>query len=110
MVPLIKDNLDAIITIARAHHVKSLWLFGSATGRGIDGNEFGPHSDVDFLVEFEDIVYDFENFNANDNYCSLEEKMEALLGRKVDFVTRIYIRNPYFKKNVEQQKLKIYAA
>ena len=58
MTPLIANNLDGIIRIAKAHHVKSLWFFGSATGQGIDGHEFGPNSDVDFLVEFEPEIYD----------------------------------------------------
>lgn len=110
MVPLITDNLDAIIRIARAHHVKSLYVFGSATGHGIDGNEFGPDSDVDFLVEFTDIIYDFENFDAASNYFDLVDQLEALLGRRVDLVNRNTITRPRVKQYIEQQKQFIYAA
>ena len=110
MVPLITDNLNAIIDIARAHHVKALYVFGSATGRGIDGNEFGPDSDVDLLVEFTDIIYDFENFDAADNYFDLVEQLETLLGRRVDIINRNTITRPRFKQFVEQQKQTIYAA
>lgn len=111
MVPLIAKNLDAIRSIAKAHHVKNLWVFGSAaTGRGIDGNEFGPESDVDLLVEFTDIIYDFDNFDYIGNADDLFESLKSLLGRKVDLVYVTSLRNRRFIEQIEQQKQMIYAA
>lgn len=111
MVPLIENNIDAIRSIAKAHHVKNLWVFGSAaTGWGIDGNEFGPESDVDLLVEFTDIIYDFDNFDYIANADGLLESLNSLLGRKIDLVYITSLRNRRFIKQVEQQKRMIYAA
>ncbi len=111
MVPLITENLDAIIRIAKAHHVKNLWVFGSAaTGHGIDGDEFGPDSDVDLLVEFTDIIYDFENFDYISNADSLIEELETLFARKVDMAYVTSLRNRRFMQQVEQQKQMIYVA
>ncbi len=30
MIPIVKDNIDAIINVCKTHHLKSLYLFGSA--------------------------------------------------------------------------------
>jgi predicted nucleotidyltransferase len=111
MVPLIVNNLDAIRLIAKAHHVKNLWVFGSAaTGRGIDGNGFTLESDVDLLVEFTDIIYDFDNFDYIGNADGLLQSLESLLERKVDLVYVTSLRNRRFIQQVEQQKRVIYAA
>lgn len=111
MVPLITDNLDTIRSLAKAHHVKNLWVFGSAaTGCGIDGNEFGADSNVDLLVEFTDIIYDFEHFDYIANADSLLREFENLLKRKVDMVYLTSLRNRRFIQQVEQQKRMIYAA
>jgi predicted nucleotidyltransferase len=60
----------------RALGVRALSLFGS-----VARDQAGPGSDVDFLVEFETPVTYFEIFDVQD--C-----LEALLGCKVDLVTR----------------------
>ena len=62
--------------ICRRHHIRRLSVFGSALR-----SDFGPGSDVDFLVEFHTPVTFFELFD-------LQERLEALLGCKVDLVTR----------------------
>ncbi|MDF9829640.1 nucleotidyltransferase domain-containing protein [Parabacteroides sp. PF5-6] len=110
MIPLIANNLEEIIRIAKTHHVKGLWLFGSAAGQGIDGNTFGPDSDVDFLVEFDPEIYDIERYNSFDIYMDLCDALKELLGRNVDLVSTRARNSERFKRNVEQQKLFIYAA
>ncbi len=30
MIPIVKENIDAIINVCKTHHLKSLYLFGSA--------------------------------------------------------------------------------
>lgn len=110
MVPLVKDNLTEIIQIAKAHHVVEMWLFGSATGKGVDETSFSEQSDVDFLVRYDDIIYDFENFDAADNYFDFVDQLTKLLDRKVDIVNIQSIRRPSFKQYIDQQKQLIYAA
>jgi uncharacterized protein len=64
--------------VCRRYGVKELSLFGSAV-RG----ELGPGSDIDVMVEFDPGarigLLKFE---------SLSENLEALLGRKIDLVTK----------------------
>lgn len=110
MEPIITNNLERIAEICSKHHVSKLYVFGSATGRGIDGNPFGPDSDVDLLVEFTDIIYDFENFDYITNKYSLIDELEHLFARRVDLVTVSSLQNRRFIQYVEQQRELIYAA
>ena len=59
-----------------AHAVSGLWVFGSAA-RG----ELRPESDIDLLVAFARPVSLFE-------FARLRRRLEELLGRPVDLVTR----------------------
>ena len=56
--------------------VKELYLFGSAVR-----NEARDDSDIDLLVDFEQPVSLFE-------FVRLQREIEAVLGRRVDLVTR----------------------
>jgi hypothetical protein len=60
----------------RAMGVRSLAIFGS-----VARDQAGPTSDVDLLVEFDRPVGYFHVFDVQD-------RLEALLGCKVDLVTR----------------------
>lgn len=65
--------------------IRSLALFGSVTRE-----DFGPESDVDILVEFDGAV--------GSRFIDLALELEALLGRKVDLVSRKGIREKYFEE------------
>ncbi len=45
MAPLITENIDQIIAACKRHHLKNLYVFGSA----VRENDFNEDSDVDFL-------------------------------------------------------------
>jgi len=62
--------------ICRRHHVKRLALFGSA----IHG-DFGPESDIDLLVEFE------EGKTPGFDFVRLQQELSELFGREVDLHT-----------------------
>jgi predicted nucleotidyltransferase len=66
---------DARVDLARRYPIRQLGVFGS-TARG----EARPYSDVDVLVEFSAPV----GFEVAD----LAIELEALLGRRVDLLTR----------------------
>jgi predicted nucleotidyltransferase len=89
----------AIADLCRRHDVERLDVFGSAvTG------EFDPsHSDVDLLVTFR------PGATHLDNYLALAGALEDLIGRKVDLVIERAIRNPYFRRTIEQSRRLIYA-
>jgi uncharacterized protein len=98
----IDQRRDDIVALCRRLGVRTLALFGSATGPTFDEST----SDADFLVEFNG----GENFDYVDAYFTLKEELERLLNRPVDLVARASIRNPYFLENVEQTKETLYAA
>ena len=76
-----------------------LYMFGS-----ILDDRFTDESDVDFLVEFENV--DVQNYF--DNYMDFKEKLEILLDRQVDLVENQAIRNPIFRRVIDRDKSLIY--
>ena len=99
---LIEKNRTALAELCRQHRVKTLDLFGSATGPGFDP----ATSDLDFLVEFEDL----EPRAYSDAYFGLLEGLNVLFQRTVDLVTDSSIHNPYFRESVERTRTPLYAA
>jgi len=63
-------------------------------------------SDFDFLVEFETLPPG----SYATNFFDLNEALDLLLGRPVDLVVLSAVRNPWFRKGIEQSKALLYAA
>ncbi|MGB9030947.1 MAG: nucleotidyltransferase domain-containing protein [Acidobacteriaceae bacterium] len=101
MVPEITTRKAELVDLCRLHHVRRLEVFGSAAGSGFDSG-----SDFDFLVEFETLPPG--SYAAN--FFDLKEAFEDLLGRPVDLVVASAVRNPWFRKGIEQSKALLYAA
>jgi uncharacterized protein len=94
---------EQVMVLCQDHHVKSLWVFGSAVT-----DRFLEDSDVDLLVEF---VPDFfkENYGEYaDNYFNLLFAFEDLFRRKVDLVMAGASENPYFLQSLNRQKQLVY--
>ena len=72
---LLRQERDAILGLARKHGATNVRVFGSAAN-----DEFGPSSDIDFLVDLEP---DATLIDLGALLVALEE----LLQRKVDVVT-----------------------
>jgi uncharacterized protein len=102
MLDLLQQHRQAISELCRRFSVKSLEVFGSAA-RG----DFDPAtSDLDFLVDFQDIDWD----DSSVPYFGLLHGLEDLLRRKVDLVERNAVENPYFLKVADQHRDLLYAA
>ena len=80
--------------------VDKLYFFGSALSSKFNENT----SDVDVLVE----VAELPPEERGENLINLWDNLELLFKRKVDLLTENSIRNPFFKKEVEQTKKLIY--
>ena len=76
-----------------------LYIFGSALT-----DRFTDDSDIDFLVEFENV--DIQDYF--DNYMDFKEKLEALLNRQIDLVENQAIRNPIFRMVIDRDKRLVY--
>lgn len=102
MDPVVDMHRADLIELCRRFHVVRLELFGSAAH-----SEFDPErSDLDFLVEFQDL----EPAAYADAYFGLLEALEALFKRPVDLVVSSAVRNPYFRASVDRTRVLLYAA
>jgi len=97
---LIERNINHLIQCCESHHVKSMWLFGSA----LDESQFNDESDIDFIVEFES----FPILDYADNYFDLKDKLETTFNRNVDIVSASSLSNPYFIQEVDRTKKLVY--
>ena len=97
---VVLDNyIISIEELCKIHKVKALYVFGSVLTE-----RFHKESDVDFIVDFENLpVEDYV-----DNYFDLKFALEDILNRPVDLLEEKAIKNPYFKQNVNQQKQLVY--
>lgn len=101
MTSLIEQHRDAVAALCRRAGARRLDVFGSAA-RG----DFDPaSSDIDFLVEFDELppkAY-------ADAYFALRESLEALFGRPIDLVTTGSVENPFFRERIEAERRPVYA-
>jgi predicted nucleotidyltransferase len=91
------DQLDKLCA---QYGVKRLELFGSAARGDFDLTV----SDLDFLIEFEEMT----TMGAFDRYFGLKEALEQLFQREVDLVEAKAIRNPYFRQAIDQDRVLVY--
>jgi uncharacterized protein len=98
---LIEEKRPELERVCRRHRVQRIELFGSAARP-----EFDPaHSDLDFLVTFQELERD----QYADTYFGLLEDLQALFQRPVDLVVASAIQNPYFRQAVESTRTLVYA-
>lgn len=80
--------------------VRELALFGSVLR-----DDFGPASDVDVLVSFDDdapwSLWDL---------TTMQDELSSLLGRRVDLVEREGLRNPFRRDRILKTRRVVYAA
>jgi|LakMenE22Apr09ns_1017241.scaffolds.fasta_scaffold09318_2 predicted nucleotidyltransferase len=102
MIKIIEDRLNEIIALCKVHNVKSISLFGSAAKDSMNEN-----SDIDFLVQFSEEI---EVLDYADNYFSFLEKLENLMGKKIDLVSKKSLKNPILIEEIDRSKVDLYAA
>lgn len=100
MIALVDDNKPEIVALCERFGIRKLDLFGSAATGTFDPSS----SDLDFVVDlgpYDDAIAD--------RYLDFAEALELLFGRSVDLVTEKSIRNPYFRYQVDTQRVRISA-
>lgn len=95
----LNQNIDIIKSLCQLHNVKTLYAFGSVLTE-----KFNESSDVDLIVDFKKV----DLLKYADNYFDLKFSLEDTLKRPVDLLEEKAIKNPYFKRAVEQQRKLIY--
>ena len=90
---------DVLAEFCRRWRIRELCLFGSALR-----DDFGPDSDLDFLVSFEPgATLDI------DRLLEMKEELAAEFGRPVDLVEKETLRNPWRKHEILKTREVIYA-
>lgn len=88
-----------IIKLCETYKVKSLYAFGSVlTG------DINKESDIDLIVDFSEIAVE----DYADNYFDFKFSLQDIFKRPVDLLEEKAIKNPYFKKSVNQQRRLVY--
>ena len=95
MIDLIPFKTD-IEKICQELSLQRLDLIGSAA------RDDSVESDIDVLVTFAG------DENLLERYFSLQARLEAIFKRKVDIIEERAIRNPFFKKAVEKDRVRVY--
>ncbi len=96
---LIEKNIDQIRMLCNKHKVATLFVFGSVLTE-----YFNADSDLDFMVDFDNIdIYDYA-----DNYFDLKFSLEELFNRKVDLLENKAINNPFLRNSIDSTKMLIH--
>ena len=89
---------ERIATFCRRHHIRSLALFGSVLRE-----DFGPDSDVDVLVQFDD------GYTPGWELFDLEDELSAIVGRRIDLNTPGFLSRS-FRQSVLDEAQILYGA
>jgi hypothetical protein len=96
-VPIDRDRLSAF---CRKWRIREFALFGSVLRE-----DFGPGSDVDVLVTFEeDAPWNLWHI------VEMKDELKEIFGREVDLLEKRALRNPFRKREILQTHEVIYAA
>ncbi len=90
---------SAIIKLCEIHKVKKLYAFGSVLTES-----FNTNSDIDLIVEFKNIKLE----DYADNYFDFKFSLQDILKRPVDLLEEQAIKNPYFRKSVNEKRQLVY--
>ena len=99
---VIEERNAELKQLCLSYNVTRLDLFGSAA----TGRYHAEESDLDFVVEFQQLPAG----TYADAYFGLLESLEQLFGRPVDLVVDSAIGNPYFRQSVEETRTPLYEA
>lgn len=79
---LIENNSQKIIALCQKHKVGKLFVFGSLLT-----DHFNEGSDVDMVVDFDEVTLE----DYEDNYFDLKFSLEDIFGREVDLLPGVII-------------------
>lgn len=91
--------MNKIQAFCRKWKVSEFSIFGSALRE-----DFGPHSDVDVLVEFE------PGTRVGLDFFNMERELSEIFSQKVDLVQKSAVRNPFRRSHILENREIIHAA
>lgn len=96
---LLNTYHEEIVKLCHEYNVNKLYAFGSVLR-----DDFNDNSDIDFVVDFNQIPLN----EYADNYFDLKFSLEDVFKRKIDLLEDQAIKNPYFKKELLATRQLIY--
>lgn len=99
MTELIESKKSELQALCERYRVGRLALFGSALRDDFDSS----HSDLDFAVEFQPMTPQ----EHAESYFGLLEKLEDLFTWRVDLVEIGAVRNPYLRREIEDEGVRV---
>jgi uncharacterized protein len=96
---IVEKNIDSLRYLCEKYKVKKLYIFGSVLTE-----RFSETSDIDLLIQFDDVKLD----DYFDNYMDFKDELESLLKYPVDLVENQAIKNPIFRKAIDRDKRLVY--
>ena len=102
MIPIVAERSAELESLCQSYGVLRLELFGSAA----TGEYWQVDSDLDFLVEFQELPV--RAYGAA--YFGLLKSLERMFDCSVDLVDNSSIKNPYLREAVNESKVLVYAA
>ncbi|MEX2237128.1 MAG: nucleotidyltransferase family protein [Dehalococcoidia bacterium] len=103
-VPAIDIPRDWLEDFCQRWKIRELSLFGSVLR-----DDFGPESDIDFLVSFQPVARPEDGWSLWDLF-DMEAELKAKFGRDVDLVEKEALRNPFRRHNILTTSRVIFAA
>ncbi len=102
MYALLDQKRNEVADLCRRSGARRLDVFGSAVRADFDPQ----HSDLDFLVEFDNVP----PAAYAQAFFALKEGLEALFNRPVDLLTQSSLVNPYFQRRIASERQTVYAS
>ncbi len=102
MVVELSQKIREVASLCQRFGVQDLYVFGS----GAEASKISEVRDLDFLVRFGDAP---PRLYA-DNYFGLAESLSDLFGVDVDLVEETELRNPFFRKSIDDVKERLYGS
>ncbi|MBK6901276.1 MAG: nucleotidyltransferase domain-containing protein [Saprospirales bacterium] len=99
--PYMAQRMDQLSELCRKYGVSRLYAFGSVVSGTFDIKT----SDIDLQVELLPIE---DPISKGLTLFELWDELEVLFERKVDMLTDQPIKNPFFRKALEETKILVY--
>jgi len=94
------QKLPTVIDILKKYKIVRAYAFGS-----VCNEKFNPTSDIDLLISFQENIDPLEK---GQNLWDLEDELEMVLNPEIDLVTDTSLKNPYFIKELNETKIRLY--
>ncbi len=98
---LLTELKEVLSGPCRRHPVRSLRVFGS-----VARSEATPGSDLDLLVEFEDMP----PAEYASHYFALLHELQDAAGTEVDLLTPASVTRPSLRRNIQEESVLLYEA